>query len=75
MAKLSESQRNALSSNQFVFPKTRKYPIHTKGHAQHAIRIGSIQLGKGNLTVAQYNKIVKAVNTKWSFNAKLKKPV
>lgn len=73
MAKLTDAQRNALSSSQFVFPKLRKYPIHSKGHAQHAIRIGSIQLGKGNLTVAQYNQIVKAVNTRWGFNAKFKK--
>lgn len=73
MAKLTDSQRNALASNQFVFPKTRKYPIHTKGHAQYAIRIGSIQLGRKNLSVAEYNKIVSAVNTRWGFNAKFKK--
>lgn len=72
MAKLTEAQRARLSSSAFVFPKARKYPIHTKGHAQHAIRIGSIQLARGNLTVSQYNQIVKAVNTRWGFKARMK---
>ena len=75
MAKLTDAQRNALAANQFVFPKTRKFPIHTKGHAQYAIRVGSIQLSRGNLSVAQYNQIVKAVNNRWGFNAKFKKNI
>lgn len=73
MAKLTDAQRNALASSQFVFPRTRKYPIHDKGHAMQAIRVGSIQLGRGNLTVTEYNQIVNAVNKKWGFKAKLKK--
>jgi hypothetical protein len=73
VAKLTESQRNSLKSSEFVFPKTRKYPINSKGHAQWAIRIGSIQLGKGLLSVAEYNKIVTAVNNRWGFNARFKK--
>lgn len=72
MAKLTDAQRNALPGSAFVFPNSRKYPIHDKGHAMHAIRTGAIQLGKGNLTVPQYNQIVKAVNTRWGFNAKFK---
>lgn len=72
MSKLTKAQRAALKPNQYVFPKTRKYPINDKGHAMHAIRIGSIQHAKGNLTTSQYNKIVKAVNIKFGFKAKLK---
>jgi hypothetical protein len=75
MGKLTEAQRNALGSNQFVFPKTRKFPIHTKGHAQYAIRVGSIQLGRGNLSVVQYNQIVRAVNNRWGFHAKFKSKI
>ena len=73
MAKLTESQRNALASNQFVFSKTRKYPVHDKGHAMYALKIGNIQYAKGNLTKAQYNQIVSKVNTMWGFNARFKK--
>ncbi len=73
MAKLTDAQRNALRSNQFVFAKTRQYPVHDKGHAQWALRIGNIQFSKGNLSKAQYNQIVNKVNTMWGFNAKLKK--
>jgi HKD family nuclease len=72
MAKLTTAQRNALASNQYVFPKTRTYPIPDKGHGQQAIRIGSINLSKGNLTVNQYNQIVKAVNSKFGFKARTK---
>lgn len=72
MAKLTASQRSNLPSSAFVFPKTRKYPVHTQGHAQHAIRIGSIQYAKGNLTKAQYNQIVKRVNAQYGFKAKMK---
>ncbi len=72
MSKLTEAQRNALASNQFVFPKTRKYPIDQKGRAQFAIKVGGINLGRGILSLADYNKIVKAVNTRWGFNAKFK---
>lgn len=72
MAKLTTAQRNALASNQYVFPKTRTYPIPDKGHAQQAIRIGSMNLSKGNLTLSQYNQIVKAVNSKFGFKARIK---
>jgi hypothetical protein len=72
MAKLTAAQRAALRPNQYVFPKTRKYPIPDKGHAQYAIRIGNIQYAKGNLSTAQYNQIVKKVNAKFGFKAKLK---
>lgn len=73
MAKLTKEQRAKLRSSQFVFPKTRSYPIPDKGHAQWAMRIGAIQFSRGNLSQSQYNAIVQAVNTKFGFNAKYKK--
>lgn len=72
MAKLTAIQRARLSSSAFAFPKTRLYPIHDKGHAQNAIRIGSIQVAKGNLSVKQYNSMIKKINLKFGFKAKLK---
>jgi hypothetical protein len=37
MAKLTAAERNALPSSDFVFPKTREYPIHDKSHAMNAL--------------------------------------
>ncbi len=37
MAKLTTKQRNALPDNAFVFPATRRYPIHNASHAQNAL--------------------------------------
>jgi hypothetical protein len=73
MAKLTALQRARLSSSAFAFPKQRKFPIHDKGHAMHAIRIGSLQVSKGNLSIKDYNKMIKKINVRWGFNAKLKK--
>jgi hypothetical protein len=72
MAKLTMSQRNKLSSSQFVFPKTRKFPIQDKGHAQYAVRIAAIQYGKGIMSATQYNQVINAVNKKFGFKAQLK---
>lgn len=73
MAKLTDAQRNALSANMFVFPKTKKYPVHDKAHAQAALMIGGRNFAKNKLSIADYNKIVKKVNTMWGFSAKFKK--
>ncbi len=35
--KLTTSARNELPSNAFVFPHTRKYPIHDLNHAKNAL--------------------------------------
>lgn len=37
MAKLTASTRNALSASDFVFPKTRKFPIQDASHARNAL--------------------------------------
>lgn len=75
MSKLSKKDRARLKSSDFVFPETRSYPINDKGHAQWAVRIGAIQFTRGNLSVAEYNKIAQAVNTRYSFNVQYKNPV
>jgi hypothetical protein len=72
MAKLTDAQKDRLKSSQFVFPENRSYPIPDKGHAQWAVKVGAIQLSKGNLTVSQYNTIAKTVNKRYGFHVKLK---
>jgi hypothetical protein len=37
MAKLTVAGRKRLPSTAFVFPKTRKYPIHDRVHARDAL--------------------------------------
>ena len=37
MAKLTTKKRKALKSKDFVFPKTRKFPIEDKAHARDAL--------------------------------------
>lgn len=72
MAKLTDSQRAKLKSNQFIFPKTRTYPIPDKGHAQWAVRVGAIQYARGNLSRSQYNTIANTVNKRFGFHVGLK---
>lgn len=37
MSKLTSAQRNSLPSSDFVFPKTRKFPIADASHARNAL--------------------------------------
>lgn len=37
MAMLTSVERNKLPANDFVFPHSRKYPIHDKAHAENAL--------------------------------------
>jgi len=37
MAKLTAASRRALPASAFVYPKTRKYPIHDRAHARTAL--------------------------------------
>lgn len=37
MARLNAATRRALPASAFVFPKTRKYPIHDRAHARAAL--------------------------------------
>ena len=38
MAKLTAAERDALPASDFVFPKTRQFPIHDRNHAIAALR-------------------------------------
>ena len=37
MSELTSKQRNDLPAHEFVFPHTRRYPIHDKAHAENAL--------------------------------------
>jgi hypothetical protein len=37
MAELTETKRDSLPSSAFVFPDSRKYPIHDLAHARNAL--------------------------------------
>lgn len=37
MAKLTAAKRNSLPNTAFVFPDTRRYPIHDASHARDAL--------------------------------------
>ena len=52
MAKLSTKARNALPSSAFVFPKTRRYPIHDKSHARNALARSSGKSEEGKVRAA-----------------------
>jgi hypothetical protein len=41
MAKLTAKSRKALPAGEFVFPRTRRYPIQDKGHARAALAYSS----------------------------------
>lgn len=55
MAKLTSAKRNSLPASAFVFPKTRKYPIHDAGHARDALARSS-----GKPEAAKVRAAVKA---------------
>jgi len=57
MAKLTHAQREDLPSGDFVFPKTRRYPIEDAAHARDALARSS---GK-----PEHAKVVAAVRLKY----------
>ena len=59
-SKLKSSQRDALPSSAFVFPETRKYPIHDESHARSAL-----SLGAKHATPEQLAKIKSAVKRRY----------
>jgi hypothetical protein len=56
MAKLTTRQRESLSSKEFVFPDTRKFPIEYKAHARDAL---SRAAHKGGSVEAKVRAAVK----------------
>lgn len=57
MAELTAKKRNATPKSEFGLPEEHKYPMPDKSHARNAKARASQQKKKGNLTVAEKNKI------------------
>jgi hypothetical protein len=57
MAILKAARRNKLAKSTFGLPGERKYPMPDASHARNALSRASQQLGKGNLSLAQAQKI------------------
>lgn len=56
MAKLTTKQRKSLSAKEFVFPKSRKFPIEDRAHARDAL---SRAAHKGGSVEAKVRAAVK----------------
>ncbi len=63
MAKLTSSERNAMPQSEFALPGGR-YPINDKAHAANAKARATQQLKRGNLTIAEAQKIRAKANRK-----------
>lgn len=61
MAKLTTQARNALPTSAFAGPG-RSYPVEDASHAANAKARAKQQLDKGNLSPAQYDRIVGKAN-------------
>jgi hypothetical protein len=48
MARLSAKGRKRMKKKQFVYPKTRSYPIHDKAHARAALAFSKRKNTKGS---------------------------
>lgn len=60
MTVLTTEERKALKPSQFVFPKSRRYPIPDKAHARNALaRVAQ------NGTAAEKRKVCEAVARKF----------
>lgn len=54
MAKLTYAQRQELPSRDFVFPRTRRYPIPDASHARNALaRVSRFGTGKQKIAVCR----------------------
>jgi len=56
---MSQDVRDSLPDFAFGLPKKREYPIDTRNRAINAKGRAKQQLKKGNLTKAEYSRIVK----------------
>lgn len=61
MTILHAAQRNKLKASQFAGPD-RSYPVPDRSHAANAKARARQQLNRGNLTRAQFNRIVAKAN-------------
>lgn len=58
MAKLDAAERNALPADKFAEPAERKYPVPDASHAANAKARAKQMLKKGEISDAEYAKIV-----------------
>jgi hypothetical protein len=61
MATLSAAQRRRLPASQFAGPD-RSYPVNDRSHAANAKARARQQVNRGNLSQAQYRRIVAKAN-------------
>ncbi len=61
--KLTTKKRDRLPDKAFGLPSERKYPMPDPDHAASAKGRAKTQLNKGNLTRAQYDKVVRKANS------------
>lgn len=64
MATLSAAQRRRIPASQFGEPGSRKYPMPDDSHAANAKSRAKQQLKRGNLSEAQYRRIVAKADRK-----------
>jgi hypothetical protein len=60
--KLTAAKRKKIPSSQFGLPRSRKYPMDTRGRAANAKARASQQVKKGNLSSASASKIRAMAN-------------
>lgn len=61
MATLTAAQRRRIPTSKFAGPN-RSYPVEDRGHAANAKARAKQQLNRGNLSQAQYRRIVAKAN-------------
>ena len=64
MAELTTKKRKSLPSSTFGLPGQRKYPMNDRAHAANAKARATQQLKRGNLTMAEAEKIRAKANRK-----------
>lgn len=62
MAKLSQSDRNALPNSKFAEPEKRAYPIENEAHAKNAKARASQAVKAGRMSKAEEGKIDKGAD-------------
>lgn len=62
MSVLTANARQKMKDKTFGLPSKRKYPMPDKSHAANAKARAKQQLNRGNITKAQYEKIVAKAN-------------
>jgi hypothetical protein len=64
MAKLSYKKKKSFPAATYGLPGEKKYPMPDKAHSINAKARASQQVKKGNLSKAEYSKIVSKANAK-----------